>query len=145
MIQKLGEISRQISGFCDADEDSPAAGRAKSQEVKAKVEALQKDKNFASINPRELQEAVMECFSGDFLPLAKLCATPLLRAIAPALAIGLLVVVALFFVKWWVGLIAIVLYIPCAVIKVFLEVKRLAGKLGFSAIHVIKEFISDIF
>jgi len=143
----FSEIAKQASDFLADDDDDgrPSAGSRVTAEVKSKVEALQKDKAFAAINTEKLQSAVADCLTGDFSTLAMLCVRPLLNAILPALGIALLVVVALFFVKWWLGLIGIILYIPFVIVKVFLEVKRMAAKLGFSAMRVIKEMISDIF
>ena len=115
------------------------------KKVKGIVEKIQSQKEYAGISTERLQQAVDAALCGDFKQLAIIVGGKLAKTILLKCLYGLFVLIALFFIKWWIGLIGIIVYLLYVIFIVFYEVKKFASMIGMNTSKLIREFISDIF
>ncbi len=109
------------------------------------VQKLRREPGFADITADDIDRVVEAVDDGNYMTLVRFVVLPILRAVLPRILGAFAVLIVLFFLKWWLGLICVIPFILFAAWCILAKLNNIAKILDIDVVGDIKEMIADIF
>lgn len=126
--------------ICDCFDDT-----GDDDDIDLMVQKLRREPGFSNITANNIERIVDAVDDGNYMTLARLVLFPILKAVMPRILIALAVLVVLFYLKWWLGLIGVIPFILYAAWCILAKLNNIAKILDMDILSDITELIDEIF